>query len=158
MVQFERKIGVRRYNVINKELQESIFLELLKAYNGSRHFDTTIETATLKDMSKYLTHNYESKQYHTVESNNSIEAKFHLLFKEDKRQIEENVLFDVLRRFYFADWTRACDYEKMTPEEVMKAAMSVCKEIEKDYNYNIDDDLCCDCMTWTLDWEGDYID
>ena len=145
--------------MINKELQENIFLELLKAYNGSRHFDTTIETETLKDMSRYLAHRYETKQHPTVvEGNDSIESKFHLLFKEYKRQIEENVLFDVLRRFYFADWTRACEYENMTSEEVMKAAMSVCKEIEKDYHYNIDDDLCCDCMTWTFDCEGDCID
>lgn len=142
--------------MINKELQEVIFLELLRAYNGSRHFDTTIETETLKDMSKYLTYKYETKQCHTVEGNNSIEAKFHLLFEEYKRQIEENVLFDVLRRFYFADWTRACDYENMTSEEVMKAAMSVCKEIEKDYNYDIDDDLMP--TPSSFDWEGDCID
>lgn len=142
--------------MINKELQESIFLELLKAYNGSRHFDTTIETETLKDMSNYLAHKYETKQYNTVESNNSIEARFHLLFQEYKRQIEENILFDVLRRFYFADWTRACDYEKMTSEQVMKAAMSVCKEIEKDYHYNIDDDLMS--SPGSFDWEGDCID
>ena len=140
--------------MINKELQEVIFLELLRAYNGSRHFDTTIETETLKDMSRYLTHRYETKQCNIVENNNPIEAKFHLLFEEYKRQIEENILFDVLRRFYFADWTRACDYENMTSEEVMKAAMSVCKEIEKDYHYNIDDDLMLNSSSFN--WEGDY--
>ena len=87
--------------MINKELQEAIFLELLKAYNGSRHFDTTVETETFKDMSKYLAHKYEAKQHNTVESNNSIEAKFHLLFKEYKRQIEENILFDILSFIYW---------------------------------------------------------
>ena len=44
----------------------------------------------------------------------------------------------------------------MTSEEVMKAAMSVCKEIEKDYNYDIDDDLMS--SPGSFDWEGDCID
>lgn len=70
-----------------------------------------------------------------------VEDKFKSVFQEYKRQIQEEVLFHVLTQFYFADWTRACDYEKMTPEEVVEAAMSVCKNIEKQYNYNLDDDL-----------------
>ena len=70
-----------------------------------------------------------------------IEEKFRSLFDEYKRQVQEQVLFDVLTRFYFADWTRACDYEKMTSEEVVEAAMSVCKKLEEEYNYNLDDDL-----------------
>ena len=70
-----------------------------------------------------------------------IEDKFKNVFKEYKKQIQEEVLFDVLTRFYFADWTRACDYEKMTPEEVVEAAMAVCKQLEARYNYNIDNDL-----------------
>ena len=85
-----------------------------------------------------------------------IDEKFKIIFSEYKRQIEENVLFDILRRFYFADWTRACDYENMTSEEVMKAAMSVCKEIEKDYHYNIDDDLMSSPSSF--DWERNCID
>lgn len=71
----------------------------------------------------------------------SIENKLKNILKEYKRQVEEKVLYDVLVRFYFADWTRACDYEKMTSEEVVNAAMKVCKDIEKDYKYNIDDDI-----------------
>lgn len=51
------------------------------------------------------------------------------------------MLFDVLIRFYFADWTRACDYTKMSSEEVVDAAMKVCKQIEKDYNYDFNDDI-----------------
>ena len=70
-----------------------------------------------------------------------IEDKFKSIFEEYKRQIQEQVLFDVLAQFYFADWTRACDYEKMTPEEVVEAAMAVCKNIEERYNYNLDNDL-----------------
>ena len=70
-----------------------------------------------------------------------IEDKFKSIFEEYKRQIQEQVLFDVLTHFYFADWTRACDYEKMTPEEVVEAAMAVCKKLEERYNYNLDDDL-----------------
>ena len=58
-----------------------------------------------------------------------------------KREIQEKVLYDVLVRFYFADWTRACDYQNMTAEEVVNAAMEVCHKIEKDYNYDIDDDI-----------------
>lgn len=70
-----------------------------------------------------------------------IKTQFEQVFERYKRKIEESVLFNVLTKFYFADWTRACDYENMTSEEVMKAAMSVCKEIEKEYNYDINDDL-----------------
>ena len=71
----------------------------------------------------------------------TIEDKFKSIFEEYKRQVQEQVLFDVLTQFYFADWTRACDYEKMTPEEVVEAVMSVCKNLEEKYSYNIDDDL-----------------
>lgn len=71
----------------------------------------------------------------------TIEDKFKSIFEEYKRHIQEEVLFHVLTQFYFADWTRACDYEQMTPEEVVEAAMAVCKNIEEQYNYNIDDDL-----------------
>ena len=70
-----------------------------------------------------------------------IEDKFKNLFDEFKRQIQEQVLFDVLSQFYFADWTRACDYNKMTSEEVVEAAMAVCKKLEERYNYSFDDDL-----------------
>ena len=70
-----------------------------------------------------------------------IEDKFKSVFDEYKRQVQEQVLFDVLTQFYFADWTRACDYEKMTPEEVVMAAMEVCKKLEERYNYSLDNDL-----------------
>lgn len=70
-----------------------------------------------------------------------IDEKFKSLFEEYRRQAQEQVLFDVLTQFYFADWTRQCDYEKMTSEEVVEAAMTVCKKIEEKYNYNIDDDI-----------------
>ena len=71
----------------------------------------------------------------------SMEDKFKSVFEEYKRQAQEQVLFDVLTQFYFADWTRACDYEKMTSKEVVEAAMAVCKKLEERYNYNIDNDL-----------------
>ena len=70
-----------------------------------------------------------------------IEDKFKSLFEDYKRSVQEQVLYDVLVRFYFADWTRKCDYEKMTSEEVVEAAMSVCNKIEEHYNYSIDNDL-----------------
>ena len=70
-----------------------------------------------------------------------LEEKFKSLFVEYKRQVQEQVLFDVLTQFYFADWTRACDYEKMTSEEVVEAAMSICKKLEEKYKYNLDNDL-----------------
>lgn len=58
-----------------------------------------------------------------------------------KRRITEQVLYNVLGHFYFADWMRACDYERMTSEEVVNAVMSVCKGIEKNYNYDFDADI-----------------
>ena len=70
-----------------------------------------------------------------------IDKKFKCVFEDYRRQIQEEVLYNVLGQFYFADWTRACDYEKMTPEEVVDAAMSVCKNIEEQYNYKLDNDL-----------------
>lgn len=70
-----------------------------------------------------------------------IEDKFKSLFEEYKRQAQEEVLFHVLTQFYFADWTRACDYTKMTSEEVVEAAMAVCKKLEERYKYSLDDDL-----------------
>jgi hypothetical protein len=70
-----------------------------------------------------------------------IEDKFKKVFEEYRKQIEYKVLYDVLTGFYFADWTRKCDYEKMTSEEVVEAAMSVCKTIEEKYNYSLDDEF-----------------
>lgn len=70
-----------------------------------------------------------------------VEEQFKKVFENYKRQIEEKVLYDVLTEFYFADWTRQCDYEKMTSEEVVDAAMTVCKKLEKKYNYSLDDEF-----------------
>ena len=70
-----------------------------------------------------------------------IEEKFKFMLDDYKKQVQENVLFDVLTRFYFADWTRQCDYGKMTSEEVVNAAMKVCKQIEEKYNYSFDSDI-----------------
>ena len=70
-----------------------------------------------------------------------IEDKFKSVFEEYKKQIQEQVLFDILAQFYFADWTRACDYKKMTSEEVVEAAMTICKKLEERYNYSFDTDL-----------------
>lgn len=71
----------------------------------------------------------------------SIEDKFKKVFEEYRKQIECEVLYDVLTGFYFADWTRKCDYDKMTSEEVVEAAMKVCKQIEEKYNYSLDDEF-----------------
>ena len=71
----------------------------------------------------------------------TIEDKFKSVFEEYRRKAQEEVLYDVMTQFYFADWTRACDYEKMTSEEVVEAAMAVCKKLEEKYEYNLDDDL-----------------
>ena len=70
-----------------------------------------------------------------------IEDKFKSLFEEFKRRAQEEVLYDVLTQFYFADWTRQCDYEKMTSEEVVEAAMAVCKKLEERWSYSLDDDI-----------------
>ena len=87
-----------------------------------------------------------------------IDEKFKHLFNEYERQIEEKVLYDILCRLRFADWTRECDYSKMTSKEVMEAAMSICDDIEKDYNYNLDDDIMPSWGSMSCDFEGDIID
>ena len=71
----------------------------------------------------------------------TMEDKFKSLFEEFKRRAQEEVLYDVLTQFYFADWTRQCDYEKMTSEEVVEAAMTVCKKLEERWSYSLDDDM-----------------
>lgn len=70
-----------------------------------------------------------------------IKEQFKMVFDQYKREIEEKVLFDILVRFYFADWTRQCDYEEMSSEDVVNVVMDVCKKIEQDYKYSVDDDL-----------------
>ena len=67
-----------------------------------------------------------------------VEDKFKKVFEEYRKQIEHEVLYDVLTGFYFADWTRKCDYDKMTSEEVVEAAMMVCKKIEDKYKFSLD--------------------
>ena len=70
-----------------------------------------------------------------------VEKQFKKAFENYERIIQERVLYDVLKEFYFADWTRKCDYDKMTSEEVVEAAMAVCKRLEKKYNYSLNDDF-----------------
>ena len=60
---------------------------------------------------------------------------------EHDRNLTEQVLFDILTDLYFQEWTRACDYEKMTKEEIIEAYTNTCKEIEKRYNYDYTSDL-----------------
>ena len=67
-----------------------------------------------------------------------VEEQFKKVFSNYERQIQEKVLYDILTEFYFADWTRKCDYDKMTSEEVVEAAMSVCRKIETIYGFDFD--------------------
>ena len=85
--------------------------------------------------------NYTSRTRKVPFEELPIDEKFKSVFEEYKRQIQEDVLYNVLCRFYFADWTRACDYSNMTSEEVVEAVMSVCKKIEEQYNYKLDFDV-----------------
>ena len=70
-----------------------------------------------------------------------VEKQFKKAFENYERIIQEKILYDVMTEFYFADWTRKCDYDKMTSEEVVEAAMAVCKRLEKKYNYSLNDDF-----------------
>ena len=70
-----------------------------------------------------------------------VEKQFKQAFENYERIIQERVLSDVMTEFYFADWTRKSDYDKMTSEEVVEAAMAVCKRLEKKYNYSLNDDF-----------------
>ena len=83
-----------------------------------------------------------------------IGSQLSYVLKNYKRQVQENLLYDILVRFYFADWTRQCDYEKMTSEEIVNVVMEVCKKIEKDYKYNVNDDLYP--MPWNITSGDDY--
>ena len=70
-----------------------------------------------------------------------VEEQFKKVFGNYKKQIQESVLYDVLTGFYFADWTRKCDYDNMTSEEVVEAAMAVCKKLGEKYTYSLDDEF-----------------
>ena len=85
-----------------------------------------------------------------------IEVQMRHVFGNYKRQIQEGILYDILTEFYFADWTRKCDYDKMTSEEVVEAAIAVCKKIEEKYNYSLDDEFrVCGCFE-DKDWSEDF--
>lgn len=71
----------------------------------------------------------------------SIEEQFKKVFGNYERLVQARVLYDVLTAFYFADWTRKCDYDKMTSEEVVDAAMTVCKQLEDKYKYSLNDEF-----------------
>lgn len=58
-----------------------------------------------------------------------------------RRQVQENVLCDILMRFMFADWTRRQEYTKLTGEDVVNKVATICKQIETDYSYSLEDDL-----------------
>ena len=81
-----------------------------------------------------------------------VEEQFKKVFGNYERQVQERVLYDVLTEFYFADWTRKCDYNKMTSEEVVEAAMTVCKKLEEKYNYSLDDDFFGRGVSNDIDW------
>lgn len=85
-----------------------------------------------------------------------VEEQFKKVFENYKRAIQESVLYDVMTKFYFADWTRKCDYDKMTSEEVVEAAMAVCKKLEEKYNYSLDDDLFDRGAFTNRDWRDCY--
>lgn len=84
-----------------------------------------------------------------------VEEQFKKVFDTYKRQIQEGVLFDVMTAFYFADWTRKCDYEKMTSEEVVEAAMAICKKLEEKYNYSLDNEFFDSGIFNGADWSGE---
>jgi hypothetical protein len=84
-----------------------------------------------------------------------VEEQFKKVFDNYKRQIQEGVLFDVMTAFYFADWTRKCDYDKMTSEEVVEAAMAICKKLEEKYNYSLDNEFFGSGVFNDADWSGE---
>lgn len=85
-----------------------------------------------------------------------IDVQMRHVFGNYKRQIQEGILYDILTEFYFADWTRKCDYDKMTSEEVVEAAIAVCKKIEEKYNYSLDDEFRVRGCFEDKDWAEDF--
>ena len=82
-----------------------------------------------------------------------VEEQFKKVFGNYERAVQEEVLYNVFTEFYFADWTRKCDYDKMSAEEVVEAVMTVCKKLEEKYKYSLDDDLfdrgiVCGSVDW----------
>ena len=86
-----------------------------------------------------------------------IEVQMRHVFGNYKRQVQEGILYDILTEFYFADWTRKCDYDKMTSEEVVEAAIAACKKIEEKYNYSLDDEFRVRGCFEDKDWSEDFI-
>lgn len=104
-------------------------------------FSKTVDDLLRQVKPVYLRQNIFNRWYDMVERRNieikrlkeNIDAKY--------RIIEEKVLFDVLSILYFQDYNRACDYIKMSAEEIVKAQHKVLKEIEKRYNYDFNRDI-----------------
>ena len=86
-----------------------------------------------------------------------IEVQMRHVFGNYKRQVQEGILYDILTEFYFADWTRKCDYDKMTSEEVVEAVVAVCKKIEEKYNYSLDAEFRAQSYFEDKDWNEDFI-
>ena len=86
-----------------------------------------------------------------------IEVQMRHVFGNYKRQVQEGILYDILTEFYFADWTRKCDYDKMTSKEVVEAAIAICKKIEEKYNYSLDDEFRVRGCFEDKDWGDDFI-
>ena len=65
--------------------------------------------------------------------------RFKKLLNEFEREIEERVLFDVLSILYFQDYNKQCNYDNLTGSEVVEMQHKVLKEIEKRYNFKLND-------------------
>lgn len=76
-----------------------------------------------------------------MEDNKSFENELRKLLTEHDREITEKVLYRVLGKLYFQDYNRQCDYDKMTGAEVVKAQHKVLAEIEKEFNYKLEDEF-----------------
>lgn len=61
--------------------------------------------------------------------------------KEHDKKVEEKILYDIFSILYFQEYNRACNYNNMSGADVVKAQHVCLKEIEKRYNYKLDDDI-----------------
>lgn len=73
--------------------------------------------------------------------NNSFTNEINELVKKHDRKVIECVLFRILTKLYFQNYNKQCNYDKMTGADVVNAQHKVLEEIEKEFDYKLEDDF-----------------
>lgn len=118
-----------------KSKTKSGLIEIIRVLEHHAQQIMDDQRAEIKDLQRRLV----NTEFPTIEM--SYAKIIEGMFNEHRKAVTEQVLFNVLVRFYFADWSRECEYSTMTGAEVVRKVMETCKKIEKQYNYDFDSEF-----------------